>query len=59
MSLYIPDSILTSLLALLNEIELTLLLQKFSAKDETYLNHFIVHSSLDIVEETVWKNNAM
>ncbi|MBP5977862.1 hypothetical protein HW132_35495 [Brasilonema sp. CT11] len=23
------------------------------------MNHFIVHSSLDIVEETVWKNNAM
>jgi hypothetical protein len=33
--------------------------KKFLAKDETYLNHFIVHSSLDIVEETVWKNNAM
>jgi hypothetical protein len=32
--------------------------KKFSAKDETCSNHFVLHAALDIVDEIVWKNNS-
>lgn len=28
-------------------------------KDENHLSHFIIHSSLDIVDEAVWRNKDM
>lgn len=30
-----------------------------SKKDESHLPTFIVHASIDVVEETVWKNSNM